>query len=89
MNEPNIITIEKNVPIPDLTWGCSKIKYSFVERMEVGDSFYINGVTPDFTPLSVKAHMYKLNSETDRTYTVRTVEGTSQDAKAVRVWRTK
>ena len=89
MITPNIITIEKNIPIPRLTWGTQSIKYNFVQRMYVGDSFYINGVTPDFTPISVKAYMYKLNAETDRTYTVRTVEGTSNKAKAIRVWRTK
>lgn len=89
MNNTNIITIEKNVPIPDLKWGNASEKYRFVESMEVGDSFYINGVTPDFTPLSVKAHMYKLNSQTDRRYTVRTIDGYSEKPKSIRVWRTK
>ena len=89
MNNTNIITIEKNVPIPNLKWGNASDKYRFVECMEIGDSFYINGVTPDFTPLSVKAHMYKLNSQTEKRYTIRTLEGHSEKPKSIRVWRTK
>ena len=88
MNKTNVITIEKYIPIPE-TRSSQATKYAFVEKMEIGDSFYINGNTPDFTTISVKAYMYKQNAITDRCYTVRTIEGTSDNAKAVRIWRTK
>ena len=90
MNNTNIITIEKNIPIPALTWRHgSTIKYDFMNTMEVNDSFYINGNTPDFTPVSVRSYVYGLNSSTERTYTVRTVEGLSDAPVAIRVWRVK
>ncbi len=86
----NIITIEKNIPIPFSNRGNgSRLKYLFVQNMEVGDSFYINGNTPDFIPATIKAHIYKLNSETQKTYTIRTLEGCSKNPIAIRVWRTK
>ena len=88
MNNPNVITIEKNVPIPELTWGSSAIKYRFMESMEVTDSFSINGNTPDFTPISVRAYVYGLNSNTDRTYTIRTIRGVSDSPVEIRIWRT-
>ena len=89
MNNTNIITIEKNIPIPETSWGGSAIKYSFIESMEVTDSFSINGNTPDFTPISVKAHVYKLNSDTDKKYTIRTIQGTSAEPVEIRIWRTE
>ena len=85
----NIITIEKGIPIPTYTWGANSTKYNFIENMEVGDSFYINGTTPDFSTISVKAHMYKLNTNTDRKYTIRTIEGKSKNPISIRVWRIK
>ena len=57
--------------------------------MEVNDSFKINGVTPDFSPRGVKAHIYGLNTKTKRKYTIRTIEGISSNPKAIRVWRIK
>ena len=89
MSNTNVITIEKNIPIPNLTWGTQAVKYSFVNRMEMGDSFYINGVTPDFLPATVRSYMYKLNSETKKKYTIRTIEGPAANPNAIRVWRTK
>tara|TARA_R100001594_G_scaffold141004_1_gene186575 strand:- start:421 stop:696 length:276 start_codon:yes stop_codon:yes gene_type:complete len=90
MNRTNVITIEHNIPIPPLRWssrGHSE-KWRFLENLEINDSFYINGNTPDFNPISVKAYIYKLNSKTDRKYTVRTLEGLSTNPIAIRVWRT-
>ena len=86
----NIITKEKNIPIPAILHprGCSE-KYNFIQDMEVNDSFKINGVTPDFSPVGVRAHVYGLNSTTDRRYTIRTVEGLSSNPGAIRVWRVK
>ena len=88
MNELNIITIEKNIPIPAIVngRGCAE-KYNFIQTMEIDDSFKINGVTPDFSPVGVRAHVYGLNSTTDRTYTIRTIEGHSSNPKTIRIWR--
>jgi hypothetical protein len=86
----NIITIEKNIPIPAIVHprGCAE-KYNFIQNMEIDDSFKINGVTPDFSPIGVRAHIYGLNSTTERSYTIRTIEGLSSNPKAIRVWRIK
>ena len=90
MSELNVITIEKNIPIPAIVngRGCAE-KYNFIKSMEIDDSFKINGVTPDFSPVGVRAHVYGLNSNTDRSYTIRTIEGKSSKPKAIRVWRVK
>ena len=86
----NIITIEKNIPIPAILHprGCSE-KYNFIQDMEVNDSFKINGVTPDFSPIGVRAHVYGLNTSTNRNYTIRTIKGVSANPEAIRVWRIK
>ena len=84
----NIITIEKNVPIPVLRTGCDRMKYIFLENMEIGDSFCINGNTPDYNPKAVRSHVYGKHSTKTRTrYTVRTVNGDSNNPKAIRIWR--
>tara|TARA_R110000824_G_scaffold153751_1_gene325474 strand:- start:1647 stop:1916 length:270 start_codon:yes stop_codon:yes gene_type:complete len=89
MNKTNVITIEKNVPIPELSWSCDTTKYNFMDNLELADSFYINGNTPDFSPVSVRSYVYGLNSKTDRKYTIRTIEGRSKNPISIRVWRTK
>ena len=51
----NVITIEKNVPIPEpRVSGCGKYRYRFLKSVEVSDSFVINGNTPGFTPKAVR-----------------------------------
>ena len=89
MQNINVITIEKNVPIPELTWKGSTVKYDFIQAMEITDSFSINGSTPNFTTTSVRAYVYKLNNDTNKTYTIRTLEGRSSKPVAIRVWRVK
>ena len=86
----NVITIEKNVPIPALTWtkGDSK-KYLFVDTMEIEDSFKINGNTPDFSPTTIRSHIYGRNTKGSKRFTIRTLEGNSGNPTAIRVWRTK
>lgn len=88
MPNTNVITIERNIPIPALTWTSRTIKYDFMNNLEVSDSFYINGNTPDFSPVSVRSYVYGLNCETNRKYTIRTIEGPSKNPTAIRVWRT-
>tara|TARA_R100000808_G_scaffold22392_1_gene48693 strand:+ start:706 stop:975 length:270 start_codon:yes stop_codon:yes gene_type:complete len=87
MTNTNVITIEKGIPVPEVIGRGSKIKYDFIKTMEVGDSFYINGNTPDFNPTTVKQHIYKQNATTPYRYTVRTLSGSSKNPKSIRVWR--
>jgi hypothetical protein len=89
MPNTNVITIESGIPIPAIvnSRGCAE-KYNFISSMGVNDSFRINGNTPDFSTVGVRAHVYGLNSTTDRTYTIRTLEGHSSNPDTIRVWRT-
>ena len=87
MKNTNVITIEKNIPIPELRWTCNTDKYAFMKSLEITDSFYINGNTPDYNPVSVRAYVYKLNSNTNRKYTIRTLSGPSTNPVSIRVWR--
>ena len=89
MPTPNVITIERNIPIPAIVngRGCAE-KYNFINSLEVTDSFRINGNTPDFSTIGVRAHVYGLNSTTDRNYTIRTIQGLSTNPDAIRIWRT-
>ena len=88
MSNTNVITIESGIPIPEVAWARTTAKYNFMDNLNVTDSFHINGNTPDFTPNSVRSYVYGLNSKTDRKYTIRTIEGSSADPIAIRVWRT-
>ena len=83
----NIITIEKNVPIPVLRTGCDRMKYIFLENMEIGDSFCINGNTPDYNPKAVRSHVYGKHTRTTDRYTVRTIRGNTENPKEIRIWR--
>ena len=90
MDKINIITIEKNVPIPAIVSSRGNAeKYVFIDTMNVGDSFKINGNTPDFTTVGVRAHVYGLNAKGMRKFTVRTLEGKSSNPEAIRVWMVK
>ena len=88
--ETNVITIEKNIPIPARNYN-SKSKYSFINSMEVGDSFKINGNTPNFSPKRVRQYMYNLNARKSlkMKFTVHTLKGTGPNPKSIRVWRVK
>ena len=88
MPNTNVITIESNVPIPVSRWLGNSTKYNFVNNLNVSDSFYINGNTPDYNPVSVRAYIYKLNSDSGRKYTIRTISGPSKAPNSIRVWRT-
>tara|TARA_Y100001951_G_C11091389_1_gene156923 strand:+ start:235 stop:525 length:291 start_codon:yes stop_codon:yes gene_type:complete len=86
----NVITIEKNIPVPSMkVYGCVE-KYSFLKSMDIGDSFSINGNTPDFTPAAVRSFIYgqNANKKTNR-YTIRTTAGRSGNPSSIRVWRVK
>ena len=89
----NVITIEKNIPIPAIIGGGTGDKYAFIELLESGDSFVINGNTPDMTPKAVKCWVYnqrtkgKTSELRARRYTIRTLTGTSVRPISIRVWR--
>ena len=91
METTNIITIEKNVEMPTTRGYISHKKYNFVEKMEVGDSFVINGNTPDFSPENTRKHMYIRNARktSNVKYAVRTISGHSTNPTSIRVWRTR
>lgn len=90
MNEINVITIEKDVPIPALTWTKGDYKkYLFIQSMKKGDSFKINGNTPDYSPSTVRSHIYGINAKGSKRFTIRTIEGNAKNPIAIRVWRTK
>lgn len=88
MSQTNVITIEPNIPLPAVIGRGDGTKYNFIDTMQINDSFVINGNTPDFSAISVRAHVYKLNSKTERNYTIRTLSGQSTNPIAIRVWRT-
>ena len=46
MRYTNVITIEKDIPIPPIASKGEHGNYRFVNQMQVGDSFVINGNTP-------------------------------------------
>ena len=90
MNNTNIITIEKNIPIPKLMHGYGRVRYKFLENMEIGDSFVINGNTPDFTPKGVRQYLYSQHSKKDAIrFTIRTLSGPNDQPTAIRAWRVK
>ena len=84
------ITIEKNIPIPEVfRANRDSEKYNFLEHLEVGDSFVISHSTPNFVPESARRYIYTLQTkrDTSRKYTIRTLSGKSENPRAIRVWR--
>ena len=89
--ENNVITIEKNIPIPLTSPQKRKLNLDFVRRMDIGDSFKINGNTPSLKPKAVRQYMYNLNSRKNipMKFTVHTTRGHSINPSEIRVWRTE
>ena len=89
MENLNIITIEKNVPIPDVRQGIDSNRYLFLNNMEIGDSFVINGNTPNYKPKGVRQHLYgKHHTKKNKSkYTIRTISGHHTNPTGIRVWR--
>ena len=89
--QTNVITIEKNIPIPIRTYQKARSKYHFIYNMEIGDSFKINGNTPNFDPKQVRQYVYNLNNKKSlgMKFTVCTIKGRALKPKAIRVWRVK
>ena len=89
----NVITIEKNVPIPESRSVCqTTTKYDFIQNMEIGDSFVVDNTNPDINPKLVRGYVYGLKhkrKDNGREYVIRTLSGNSKRPNKIRVWRTK
>ena len=91
----NIIKIDKGIPVPELRWGGKLSRLAFIKDIEIGDSFVINGNTPDLTPKSAISSAYSLASKlrkkggntSDFRVAYRTLEGSPKNLKAIRIWR--
>lgn len=77
------IKIEKNVPIP-MKGGKAKWELYPLDKMEVGDSFYIEGERA--SAISASLQSYKNNQIMK--YQNKVAFVCRSDAKGVRVWRT-
>ena len=92
---PSVIKIRDNVPLPMPTKSLQLSKYGFISTLEVGQSFEINGDTPDYNAKSLAAAAYAVAThvrETTRhrkfTVACRTLEGTCKNPVIVGCWRT-
>ena len=87
----NVITIEKDVPIPPIIRPFDYGKYEFMRTMEIGDSFKINGNTPDYKAHRVRQYVYsgKTAKRYGMRFSIRTLEGPCKKPTAIRVWRVK
>ena len=91
---PNVIKIDRNVPVPKMVCRRSS-RYSFLRDLDVGDSFVINGSTPDFNPKGAISSCYTYALTLRRRggmyknfrIACRTLEGTFKRPKEVRIWR--
>ena len=95
----NVIKIDKHVPLPKpatYQGGRQGSKYNFLKTLEVGDSFEISGNTAGMSPKSAMCACYTLAKNyrksssfklKDFRVSVRTTRGTSENPKAIRIWR--
>ena len=94
---PNVIEIRNNVPLPTPTMSMQLSKYGFISTLEVGQSFEINGDTPNYLAKSLAPAAYAVASyvrktthlKKDKNFTVacRTLEGTCKEPVVVGCWR--
>ena len=97
----NVIKIDKNVPLPKATTyhgGNRRSQFHFLKELEVGDSFEVNGNTPDIRPKTAMTACYTLAKKyrglgvykfKDFRISVRTLHGTSAKPKTIRIWRVR
>ena len=90
----NVIHIRNNVPLPSPVMTRQLSKYGFISMLEVGQSFEINGDTPDYNAKSLAPAAYAVakhirENTRHRKFTVacRTLEGTSKKPVVVGCWR--
>ena len=89
MNNTNIITIEKNIPIPARRHGVESKRYAFLKTMDIGDSFVVSRENQDFNPASFRQYLYSQHAKKHnrRRYTVVTLKGHYDNPSSIRVWR--
>ena len=97
----NVIKIDKHVPLPKqatFRGGRPRSQFHFLKELEVGDSFEVNGNTPDISPKTAMTACYTLAKKyrglgvfkfKDFRVTVRTLHGTSAEPKTIRIWRVR
>ena len=94
---PNVIKIRDNVPLPTPTMSMQLSKYGFISMLEVGQSFEINGDTPDYKAKSLAPAAYAVakhvrehaHTKRDKKFAIacRTLEGTCKEPVIVGCWR--
>ena len=92
---PTEILIRDNVELPCPERGNAYSKYGFISTLEVGESFEVNGDTPDFKANSLAPAAYAVakhvrDNTRNKKFTVacRTLHGTCKDPLVVGCWRT-
>ena len=99
----NVIKIDKNIPLPKVTHANRHSHFHFLKSLEVGDSFIVNGNTPNLNPKSAMTACYSLAKKyrdlsvrggsdyqlRNFRISIRTQDGTSLKPKSVRIWRVR
>ena len=89
---PKCIKIRSNVSLPPVFRSMMN-KYGFISLLEVGESFEVNGDTPEYRAKSLAPAAYTVASHvrktTNRSFKVacRTIEGTSSEPIRSAGWR--
>ena len=89
---PKCIKIRSNVDLPPVHRSMMN-KYGFISLLEVGESFEVNGDTPNYKAKSLSAAAYSVASHVRKTtnkkfrVACRTVEGTSANPIRSACWR--
>ena len=90
---PACIKIRNNVTLPPVFRPVMN-KYGFISLLEIGQSFEVNGDTPDYKAKSLAPAAYTVASHVRKTtnkkfkIACRTIEGTSSNPIRSAVWRT-
>ena len=92
---PKEIKIRNNVDLPCPERGNTYSKYGFISTLEVGESFEVNGDTPDFKAKSLAPAAYAIakhvrTTTRNKKFTIacRTIHGTCKEPTVVGCWRT-
>ena len=93
----NVIHIRNNVPLPSPIMTRQLSKYGFISTLKIGQSFEINGDTPDYNAKSLAPAAYAVakhvrehaHTKRDRKFAIacRTLEGTCKEPVVVGCWR--
>ena len=90
---PKCIKFRNNITLPPVFRPVMN-KYGFISLLEIGESFEINGDTPDYKPKSLAPAAYAVASHVRKTdnknfkVACRTIEGTSTNPVRSACWRT-